>query len=63
MATYNNHWPGCLAADGGTCTCDALEAEQIARATRPTPAELIREAKAKGLISNAYNYEGQAPRS
>lgn len=52
------HWPGCPVNDGlAQCKCAELELEIVDRATRPSPAELIRQARAKGLISGVYQYD------
>jgi hypothetical protein len=50
------HEPSCSSLSGGSCDCIVLEEAMIERASRPSPADLIRKAKAKGLITGVYNY-------
>jgi len=59
-----SHLPGCpkyidpttLAA----CTCADIEEEMVVRASRPSPADLIRAAKSRGLITGVQHYSGTA---
>jgi hypothetical protein len=53
-----HHYEDCPAAEGqgGICTCEGIEDAIVAQASRPSPAELIRRAKAKGLIQPKQAY-------
>ena len=50
------HEPNCSYLTGGQCDCIAAEEALIERASMPDPAELIRRAKARGLITKKQAY-------
>lgn len=47
--------PGYGNPDTTHCVCEVIEDEEIARASRPSPADLLRKAKEKGLVQPAAN--------
>jgi hypothetical protein len=50
------HERACPANSGGHCECFAAEENLIARASRPSPAELIRRMKASGSLKGVHVY-------
>lgn len=54
----NEHTLACAsqADPPGVCDCGLLEEQLVMQASRPSPAELIRRGKAKGLINSVPSY-------
>ena len=52
------HASACLAAQDPhfACTCDPIEENLLVQASRPSPAELIRRAKQRGLFKPRNEY-------
>lgn len=53
-----NHYPTCPASSDAEadCRCNEIEDSQIAEASRPSAAEMIRRAKAAGILKPAVAY-------
>lgn len=58
MSVDDAHRSGCpkRTDPSGHCECDALDEAMIVQASRPSAAELVRRAKAQGLIKRAQPY-------
>ena len=53
-----NHYPTCPASSDAEadCRCNEIEDAQVAEASRPSAAEMIRRAKAAGILKPAVTY-------